>query len=96
MQRNVIRYTLNLKKKFELIDENLDKVNFKKIKKKYDILFIYAITNAAESFKIRDKLIKITMDVQRIVSFCKQKYKTIFPSSISVYGKFNIVTLQII
>ena len=45
LQRNVIRYTLNLKKKkFELIDENLDKVNFKKIKK-YDIfIHLAAIT----------------------------------------------------
>jgi len=92
------RYSVFLKlkkEKFELIDENLEKINFKKIKKKYDIfIHLAAITNAAESFKIKDKLIKNNYGcTKKIVQFCKHNdIKLIFPSSTSVYGKkFDII-----
>ena len=47
---------LNLKKnKFKLIDKDINDVNFKSLRDKYDFfIHLAAITNAAESFKIKD------------------------------------------
>jgi len=83
------------KKKFELVDKDLRDVDFKKIKKKYDIfIHLAAITNAAESFQIRNKLKRNNFGAtKKIVNYCKIKnIKLIFPSSTSVYGKkFEII-----
>ena len=83
------------KKKFELIDKDLRDINFKKIKKKYDIfIHLAAITNAAESFQIKNKLKKNNFGAtKKIVDYCKIKnIKLIFPSSTSVYGKkFEVI-----
>ncbi len=87
-------FSLN-KKKFELIDTDINKLNFNNIQDKYG-LFIHlaAITNAAESFKIK-KLIQYNNfgGTKKVVDFCKKKkIPLIFPSSTSVYGKkFNII-----
>ncbi len=83
------------KKKFELVDKDVRDVDFKKIKKKYDIfIHLAAITNAAESFQIRNKLKRNNFGAtKKIVNYCKIKnIKLIFPSSTSVYGKkFEII-----
>jgi len=83
------------KKKFELIDKDLSKLNLNKIKKKYDVfVHLAATTNAAESFKIRKKLKLNNLGcTKKVVQFCKLKnIKLIFPSSTSVYGKkFEII-----
>jgi len=92
------RYTsyTNLKKnKISLIDKDINKIDFDKIKRKFHVfLHLSAITNAAESFKIKDKLKKNNLGgTKKIVDFCKKKkIKLIFPSSTSVYGKkFEII-----
>jgi nucleoside-diphosphate-sugar epimerase len=87
---------LNLnKKKFQLIDHDIRNVNFFKIKKKYNIfIHLAATTNAAESFKIKNKLMSNNFgSTKKVVNFCKKKnIKLIFPSSTSVYGKkFEII-----
>ncbi len=83
------------KKKFELIDKDLSEINFNLIKKKYDIfIHLAAITNAAESFKIKDRLKRNNLGcTKKVVNFCKKKnIKLIFPSSTSVYGKkFEVI-----
>jgi len=83
------------KKKFELIDKDVRDINFKKITKKYNIfIHLAAITNAAESFKIKNQLKKNNFGAtKKIVNFCKIKnIKLIFPSSTSVYGKkFEVI-----
>lgn len=82
---------LNLKKKkISLIDKDINKIDFHKIKKKYDIfIHLSAITNAAESFKIKEKLKKNNFGgTKKVVDYCKKNnIKLIFPSSTSVYGK---------
>lgn len=83
------------KKKFELIDKDVRDINFNKITKNYDIfIHLAAITNAAESFKIKDKLKKNNLGAtKKVVNYCKlKKLKLIFPSSTSVYGKkFEVI-----
>jgi UDP-glucose 4-epimerase len=83
------------KKKFELVDKDVRDIDFKKIKKKYDIfIHLAAITNAAESFQIKNKLKKNNFGAtKKIVDYCKIKnIKLIFPSSTSVYGKkFEVI-----
>ncbi len=83
------------KEKFQLIDEDLSKMNLNKIKKKYHIfIHLAAITNATESFKIKKKLkINNFGCTKKVVKFCKlNNIKLIFPSSTSVYGeKFKII-----
>ena len=82
---------LNLKKKkISLIDKDINEVNFNKIKNKYDVfIHLSAITNAAESFKIKEKLRKNNFGgTKKVVDYCKKNnIKLIFPSSTSVYGK---------
>tara|TARA_B100001540_G_C15755586_1_gene619204 strand:+ start:21 stop:923 length:903 start_codon:yes stop_codon:yes gene_type:complete len=83
------------KKKFKLIDADINKINFKSIKENYDIfIHLGAITNAAESFKIK-KLIHYNNfgGTKKVVNFCKnKKIPLIFPSSTSVYGKkFSLI-----
>ena len=86
------------KKKFELIDKDLNQINLKLIKKKYDVfIHLAAITNAAESFKIKNQLKKNNLGcTKKVVDYCKSKnLKLIFPSSTSVYGKkFEIINSQ--
>ncbi len=88
-------YTNLKKNKISLIDKDINKIDFDKIKRKYHVfLHLSAITNAAESFKIKDKLKKNNLGgTKKIVDFCKKKkIKLIFPSSTSVYGKkFEII-----
>ncbi len=78
-----------------MIDKDIQKINFNKIKKKYKIfIHLAAITNASESFKIKNKLKKNNFgSTKKVVKFCKLKnIKLIFPSSTSVYGKkFHII-----
>lgn len=83
------------KKNIKLIDQDINKFNFQSIKGKYD-LFIHlaAITNAAESFKIKNLIHYNNFGgTKRVVDFCrKRKIPLIFPSSTSVYGKkFNLI-----
>ena len=87
---------LNLKKnKFKLIDKDINDVNFKSLKGKYDFfIHLAAITNAAESFKIKDLINSNNFGgTKKVVDFCKKKnVPLIFPSSTSVYGKkFSII-----
>ena len=86
------------KKKFVLIDKDLNQINLKLIKKKYDVfIHLAAITNAAESFKIKNQLKKNNLGcTKKVVDYCKSKnLKLIFPSSTSVYGKkFEIINSQ--
>ena len=86
------------KKKFELIDKDINQINFKLIKNKYDVfIHLAAITNAAESFKIQKQLKKNNLgSTKKVVDYCRSKnLKLIFPSSTSVYGKkFEIINSQ--
>ncbi len=78
------------KKKISLIDSDVRDVNFNKLGKKFDFfIHLSAITNAAESFKIKKKLKNNNLNgTKKVVEFCKKtKIKLIFPSSTSVYGK---------
>ncbi|MDB4812331.1 SDR family oxidoreductase [Candidatus Pelagibacter sp.] len=78
------------KKKFNLIDQDLREINFNKISGQYDVfIHLAAITNATESFKIKDQLKQNNYgSTKKVVNFCKsKKIKLIFPSSTSVYGK---------
>ncbi len=83
------------KKKIELIDKDINNFDLNLIKKKYDcFIHLSAITNAAESFKIKKKLFSNNLGgTKRVVEFCKKKnLRLIFPSSTSVYGKkFEII-----
>ena len=83
------------KKKFQLIDKNINDINFKNFKERYDFfVHLAAITNAAESFKIKDLINKNNFGgTKKVVNFCKKKnVPLIFPSSTSVYGKkFSII-----
>lgn len=87
---------LKLKKnKFKLIDQSINDFNFNDLNENYD-LFIHlaAITNAAESFKIKKLIHKNNFGgTKKVVDFCKKKkIPLIFPSSTSVYGKkFSII-----
>ncbi len=87
---------LKLKKnKFRFIDQNINDLNFKNLNDDYDFfLHLAAITNAAESFKIRKLIHKNNFGgTKKVVEFCKKKkVPLIFPSSTSVYGKkFSII-----
>lgn len=87
---------LKLKKnKFQLIDRNINDINFKNFKGRYDFfIHLAAITNAAESFKIKDLINKNNFGgTKKVVNFCKKKnVPLIFPSSTSVYGKkFSVI-----
>tara|TARA_A100001015_G_scaffold223682_1_gene252008 strand:+ start:7669 stop:8574 length:906 start_codon:yes stop_codon:yes gene_type:complete len=82
---------LKLKKnKIKLIDKDLNNFNLNNIKGKYD-LFIHlsAVTNASESFKIKDFVYSNNLGgTKKVVEFCKKRnLRLIFPSSTSVYGK---------
>ena len=83
------------KKKIELIDKDINNFDLNSIKKKYDcFIHLSAITNAAESFKIKKKLFTNNLGgTKKVVEFCKKKnLRLIFPSSTSVYGKkFEII-----
>ncbi len=83
------------KKKFKLIDKDLSQFDLNKIKGKYDIfIHLAAITNAAESFKIKKFINDNNFgSTKNVVNFCKKKkIPLIFPSSTSVYGKkFSVI-----
>lgn len=83
------------KKKIELIDKDINYFDLNSINKKYDcFIHLSAITNAAESFKIKKELFSNNLGgTKKVVEFCKKKnLRLIFPSSTSVYGKkFEII-----
>lgn len=83
------------KNKFKLIDQNINDLDFKILDGNYDFfVHLAAITNAAESFKIKGLIHRNNYGgTKRIVDFCKKKkIPLIFPSSTSVYGKkFSII-----
>ena len=87
---------LKLKKsKFKLVDQNINHLNFKLLNENYDFfIHLAAITNAAESFRIKKLIHKNNFGgTKKVVDFCKRKkIPLIFPSSTSVYGKkFSII-----
>ena len=76
---------LNLKKnKFKLIDKDINDLNFKGLKGKYDFfIHLAAITNAAESFKIKDLINSNNFGgTKKVVDFCKKKKCTSYFSLI--------------
>ena len=83
------------KNKIEFIEFDVSKDSLDIFKDKVDIVIhLAAITNAAESFSIKDKLFKNNTNcTKKVVNFCKNyKKKLIFISSTSVYGsQSNIV-----
>ena len=86
-----INLVFNLRSKIPIkfIDQNIINFNLKKFLKKNDIIIhLAAITNAAESFKIKKKIfINNFLSTKKIVDACKNKNtKCIFVSSTSVYG----------
>ena len=82
-------FNLNSQIPIKFIDQNTIDFNFKKNLKNNDVIIhLAAITNAAESFKIKKKIFKNNfLSTKTIVDACKKtKVKCIFVSSTSVYG----------
>jgi UDP-glucose 4-epimerase len=88
-QRYSSLFNVKNKIKLTLIEKNVQEVNLKSILKKNDIfIHLSAITNAAESFSIKNKIISNNFDSTKyIADSCSSKNaKLIFISSTSVYG----------
>jgi nucleoside-diphosphate-sugar epimerase len=88
-QRYSSLFNIKNKIKLILIEKNVQEVNLKSILKKNDIfIHLSAITNAAESFSIKNKIFLNNFDSTKyIADSCRSKNaKLIFISSTSVYG----------
>lgn len=88
-QRYSSLFNIKNKTKLILIEKNVQEVNLKSILKKNDIfIHLSAITNAAESFSIKNKIFLNNFNsTKHIADSCRMKNtKLIFISSTSVYG----------
>jgi UDP-glucose 4-epimerase len=88
-QRYSSLFNIKNKIKLNLIERNIQEVNLTSILKKNDIfIHLSAITNAAESFSIKNKILLNNFNsTKHIADSCsKQRAKLIFISSTSVYG----------
>ena len=101
LMSNKINVLFDLKKnkntKFVFINQDMNQINFDKLLKKNDIIIhLGAITNATESFKIKNKLFKNNfISTKKIYKSClKKKIKCIFFSSTSVYGTNDKIMIE--
>lgn len=88
-QRYSSLFNIKNKTKLILIEKNVQEVNLESILKKNDIfIHLSAITNAAESFSIKNKIFLNNFESTKYISdSCSNKNaKLIFISSTSVYG----------
>ena len=96
---NKVNLIFNLKSQVPIrfVDKNIIDFNLKKNLKNNDVIIhLAAITNAAESFKIKKKIFKNNfLSTKIVVDACKKiKAKCIFVSSTSVYGSNDSVMFE--
>jgi UDP-glucose 4-epimerase len=96
-QRYSSLFNIKNKTKLILIEKNVQEVNLKSILKKNDIfIHLSAITNASESFFIKNKIFLNNFNSTKYIadSCSKKNAKLIFISSTSVYGSGDKIMLE--
>jgi len=91
-QRFCSLYNLPARKNFQFYNEDINKLDFKKIKKKIDIIIhLAALTDATKSLKNKKKYLQNNLGItKKILQLCKlKKSKLIYISSTSIYGSQN-------
>lgn len=91
-QRFCSLYNLPAKKNFQFYNQDINKFDFKKIKKKIDIIIhLAALTDATKSLKNKKKYLQNNLGItKKILQLCKlKKSKLIYISSTSIYGSQN-------
>ena len=91
-QRFCSLYNLPARKNFQFYNEDINKFDFKKIKKKIDIIIhLAALTDATKSLKNKKKYLQNNLGItKKILQLCKlKKSKLIYISSTSIYGSQN-------
>jgi nucleoside-diphosphate-sugar epimerase len=82
-------------KKILKINEDILKINIKKIPKTNIVIHLAATTNAQESFKNKKLVYNNYLMTKKIVKYCNfNKSDLIFPSSTSVYGSSDDIVYE--